>query len=67
MSLSILDIAPVLAGDPDQQITWFQQRGLIARNNTSRTSEGTVMSQNRSNIASSGVGLPSNLTIGGAV
>ena len=32
MSLSILDIAHVLAGGPDQQIDWFQQKGLIARN-----------------------------------
>ena len=32
ISLNILDIASVLAGGPDHQIDWFQQKGLIARN-----------------------------------
>ena len=30
MSISILDLLPVLAGSPMQQINWFQQKGLLA-------------------------------------
>ena len=50
MSLSILDIAPVLAGDPDQQITWFQQRGLIARNKTCPSCSSVMHMQCRNDI-----------------
>ena len=32
MSISILDLLPVLAGSPMQQINWFQQKGLLASN-----------------------------------
>ena len=28
--MSILDLAPVIAGNADNQITWFQQKGLLA-------------------------------------
>ena len=47
MSLRIL---PVLAGDCDQQITWFQQRGLIARNKTCPSCRSPMRIQCRNNI-----------------
>ena len=31
MSLSILDLLPVLSGTADEQISWFQQKGLLCR------------------------------------
>ena len=34
MSLSILDLAPVLAGSTDEQIEWFQGKGLLASSMT---------------------------------
>ena len=31
MSLSILDLLPVLSGTADEQLSWFQQKGLLSR------------------------------------
>ena len=31
MSLRILDLLPLLSGTPDDQIAWFQRRGLLVR------------------------------------
>ena len=31
MSLSILDLLPVLSGTADEQLSWYQQKGLLSR------------------------------------
>ena len=31
MSLSILDLLPVLSATADEQLSWFQQKGLLSR------------------------------------
>ena len=42
MSISILDLASALAGSPDQQLDWYQQRGLLARSMTCSACGSTI-------------------------
>ena len=50
MSLSILDLLPVLAGTNDQQIAWFQQRGLLASNDNCPSCGLQMQLQTRNDI-----------------
>ena len=50
MSLSILDLLPVLSGSPGDQIAWFQQRDLFARSMTCPSCGLLMQLQSRNDI-----------------
>ena len=51
VKMSLLDLGPVMFGDTDEQITWFQSKGLLARNKTCPACNQAMIMQTRSDVS----------------